>query len=82
MLPMRCARGVEAMSHVLIRGVDGGLAGAIAMEAWKNRDRVTIVKPFNSVVQVINFADLISVVVRLGTIVPEPTELWRIHSLG
>ena len=60
---------------VLVRDVDGGLTGAIAMKAWKIRDRVIMVKFFNFVVQIINFSYLISVVVRHGTIALWPTRL-------
>ena len=64
---------------VLVPGVGSGLAGTIAMESWKDGDRVIKIKFFNFMVELINFFLLVSVVVRLRTIIPEPAELRRVH---
>ena len=62
MLPPVAEHVLQLYVPVLVPGFDGGLAGAVAVKAWENWDRVINIKALNSMIEVINLFFLISVV--------------------
>ena len=82
MLPPVALHVLHLDLPVLVPDVNGGLTGAIAVEAWKYWDRIINIKLCNFSIKVVNFFPFIIVIEGFWAIVGKPAQFRRVHKGG